>query len=183
MQPTHRTSKTNLLIAALLALAAAVFYAVLFAQIKEKNEHVSALQNAIEQSAEREQRLVSVQKLVFETAALRKKLADYRIAKDNAVSFIAMLEKIGRETNLAVTIASVEVVPRAGADAAAAENLRLVIRFEGGFADTVRYLGLLELLPVESQVEQALVSRTSSGDGKNAPLWRGDATLLALKEK
>lgn len=180
MHPINKTSRNHLLVAALLALAAATVYGVFFAQVKEKNEHISALTNAIAQSAEQEQRLLSVKALVFETAPLREKLAGYRIAKDDAVSFITGLETLGRETNVSVTIASVEVAPRT---AEGVENLRLVVRFEGSWSDVVRYLGLLELLPLEGRVEQALIARKSAGDEKNPSLWRGDATLLMLKEK
>lgn len=181
MHSMKSKSKKYLFTAALFALAAAVLYSFLFLQIKQKNRHISALLHTIEQSATEEQRLVSLKMLVSETVSMREKLGSYRVAKDDAVAFISELEALGREIGLAVTTISVEVSPREGAHDGS-ENLRLVLRFEGGWGDVVRYLGLLELLPVEGSIEQALLTRKSTEDKASPSLWRGDATLVVLKE-
>lgn len=181
MQPIASKSKKFLLSAALITVVAALAYSVLFVQVKKKNERISTLINDIEQNAKQESVQNSTKQLLAETAPLRRKLAGYRIAKDEAASFIEMLETVGRSVGVLVTIESVEVAARTASPPA--EDLRLAVRFEGHWQSVVRFLGLLELLPVEGRVEQALISRKSEGSGTRASLWRGDVTLLALKEK
>lgn len=181
MQPIASKSKKFLLSVALLATVAALAYSVLFGQVKKKNERISARLNDIEQSAKQEQLQSSIKQLLAETAPLREKLTGYRIAKDETALFIELLETVGREVDVLVTIESVEVVARTASPAA--EDLRLAVRFEGDWQRVVRFLGLLELLPVEGRVEQALISRKREGSGTQTSQWRGDVTLLALKEK
>lgn len=178
MRPITKMSVRVLVGAACCAALSAVAYGALFAGVKQKNEQISRLVNDIERRAEEERLLVSSKALVAETAPLREKLSNYFVAKDETVSFIGQLETLGRESGVAVAIASVEAAPHDSSEVA--ENLRLSVTFAGAWQAVVRYLGLLESLPLEARVEQAALSRALTA---GASEWRGDVTLLVLKEK
>ncbi|MDO8623741.1 MAG: hypothetical protein Q7R54_00045 [bacterium] len=167
-----------LAIALLLNVAAFGLYGALFAQMKAKNEHVSELANEIEAGSSAEQALHSVKTVVSETALLRGKLQGYIVPKDGAVPFIELLESTGRDAKVTVTIVSVEEPELAGREDV--DTLRITLRGAGSWREITRFLGLLELLPVESKVEQVTISH--GGQEESRP-WAIDATVTALKAK
>lgn len=174
MQHTVRKNRKLLAIALLLNVAALGWYGFLFAKVKAKNERISALHNKIEAEAAEENFLTSVKALVNDTATLREKIQGFTVAPEAVVPFIELLESTGREVGVTVSIESVN--PVALANATAVEMLRIQVTGKGAWAGIVRFLGLLELLPFEASVEQAVVS---TGEGS---AWRLDATITVLKD-
>lgn len=174
MQHTGRRNRKLLAIALLLNVVAFGWYGFLFAKVKAKNERISALHNKIEAEAAEESFLTSVKTLVNDTVALREKIQGFTVAAEGAVPFIELLESTGRAVGVAVSIESVNPVALANAPAAV-ETLRMQVTGVGAWAGVVRFLGLLELLPFEASVEQAVVS-IGERDA-----WRLDATITVLK--
>ncbi|OHA20901.1 MAG: hypothetical protein A2849_01985 [Candidatus Taylorbacteria bacterium RIFCSPHIGHO2_01_FULL_51_15] len=177
---THTISKKNkelLLITLLLNIAAVGFLALLFIEVKTKNEHISTLINEIEAEAAKESTNQSVKALIEETAPLLAELRGYMVEKEGTVFFIELLEKEGESVGVSVDITSVEKVPLEGASKI--EGLRVRLKGNSTWLGVVRFLGLLELLPYEARVEQAVISRAEVAGSP----WRIDLSLHVLTEK
>ena len=160
-----------------LNIIALACYLFVFIEVKRKNEHVSSLANEIEVKSTAESVEHSAKALVAETASLRSKLQGFVVGSEDAVSFIEMLEVTARDIGAEVTINS---VTPGNLDNPSIESLRLVLKIEGTWSEVIQYLGLLELLPFQSTVEEVTVSLL--GERSSDP-WRADATLVVLKEK
>lgn len=176
-QTLGRKNIELLIVILLLNISAGGCYIFLFREIKAKNEHISGLVNQIEAEANKENMQNSMKTLIVETAPLREKLDGYVIGQESAVSFLELLERIGSDVGAAVDIESV------GEDELQQgefESLRLMLKVNGEWSEVVRFLGLLELLPVEGKVKQVTVSRS---DGENEEPWQGALTFIVLKAK
>ncbi|MEK7207916.1 MAG: hypothetical protein AAB699_00015 [Patescibacteria group bacterium] len=175
MMPRAKT-RIFLVIAAAAALAAAGACVFLFVQIKEKNERVSALHNEIELAAREEQVLAGQKTLLRDTAKLREELRRYFVSPDGAVAFFELLESVGARAGVTVSIESVEAEARA--ETSRVEELTLVLSAVGRWEDTLRFLGLLELMPLRLSIVQTALARV---EGAHASLWRADLSLRVLK--
>ncbi|MSU56239.1 MAG: hypothetical protein EXS51_02955 [Candidatus Taylorbacteria bacterium] len=172
-----RKSKELLVITLLLNLAAAGWYGFLFYEVKQKNERISNLVNEIEVRSAEENMQGSIKTLVAETEPLREKLSNYFVGKEGAVTFIELLEQAGRDVGASVTIEAVSPVELPSVSFA--ETLRFTIKATGTWSSVTRFLGLMEFLPYEAQIQQVVISRSAlAGEG-----WRLDFTLRVLQEK
>ena len=176
IQILRRKNKELLIVTLLLNLVALGGYGFLLHEIKGKNEHISNLVNDIELQSKKERVINSVKALVVETSPLREKLSRYLVEKEGAVSFIELLEHLGKNRGVSVMISSVEKVPQEGTEQV--ETLLLGLKASGTWQDVIRFLGLLELLPYEAQVEQLTLSKS-----EKASPWQITLSLRTLKEK
>jgi len=177
-QKNHGQRQRMLLITmVVITLLFSACYLFLFLKVKAQNEQVSSLVNDIETESVAESTQRSTKVLVAETSKYREKLKEYLVGKDDAVSFLEFLEREGSDVGVTVKIES--VVPSA-LTTEDVEELRLSIKASGPWAEVVRYVGLLELLPFQSRLEQLIVSISEKqGDGP----WSVQAVLVVLKEK
>ena len=116
--------------------------------------------------------------LAVETATLREKLLSSTLAKGGAISFIELLEATGRDVGARTSIESVST--KDNAKLSNIEELRLALKVTGPWPAVVRLLGLLELLPYETELDQVVVSKVESPEEGS---WRADLLLTTLKEK
>lgn len=173
-----RISKELLAVTILLNLAAIGWYGFLFAEVKAKNENTSNLVSRIRIETAEGNTLHSKKALVAETASLRKELTSYFVASEGAVSFIELLETMGDEIGVQVTVESIntnELAP-----SAQAEELKLTLQATGMWPAVVRFLGLLELLPYKTDLHQVVMSRA---DFTRGGYWRAAVSITVLKEK
>lgn len=177
-QSIGRKSKELLAITLLLNIAAIGWYYFLFSEIKVKNEHLSELMNRIEVEIEKEGTINYKKDITVETATLREKLSSFTLAKGGAISFIELLEATGNEVGAHTSIESVSTKDHP--QLSTVEEMRLKLKVTGSWPAVVRLLGLLELLPYETGLEQVVVSKGEASD--EAP-WRADILLTVLKEK
>lgn len=177
-QSIGRKSKELLVIAILFNIAAIGWYGFLFAKIKEKNEHLSDLTNQIDAEIAKESAVDYKKNIAVETATLRGKLLSFTLAKEGAISFIELLEATGNEVGAHTSIKSVNTEDHP--QSSNIEKLRLTLSTSGSWSAVARFLGLLELLPYETSLEQVMVSRAEVA-GENP--WRADLILTVLKEK
>lgn len=170
-------NKGLLLVAVLFTIAAIGCYGFLFMEIKGKNERISELVNRIDSEASEENVLRSIKTMVAETAPMREELLKFTVGKDDAVSFIELLETVGRDAGVSVDIDS--VTPAEIAGGGGVEALKLSLKITGAWAKVLTFLGLLEFLPYETKVEQVSVSRSELPESP----WGIHANLIVLKEK
>ena len=177
-QSIGRKRKELLAITLLLNVAAIGWGYFLFMEIKEKNEHLSELANRIEAETAEESDIHYKKNLAVETATLREKLLSSTLAKGGAISFIELLEATGRDVGARTSIESVST--KDNAKLSNIEELRLALKVTGPWPAVVRLLGLLELLPYETELDQVVVSKVESPEEGS---WRADLLLTTLKEK
>ncbi len=174
LQRTGRRNRELLVIVVLLNVAALGCYGVLFAQVKAKNENTSALLNKIDTETAEANLLASTKTLVADTAALREQFRNFSVSQEGVVPFIELLESVGRTVGVSVAIKSVDTAALPGSTTM--EMLRVQVTGKGPWSGIVRFFGLLEFLPFEVTLEQAVVSNSEG------VTWRLDATLTVLKD-
>ena len=176
MEDISKRNKELLIITAILAVVALALYGFLFLEVKRKNESISNLRNEIELQEKQEHLLRSVKTTADASAALRTKIDTYIVAQDGTAEFIEMIQAIGRRGAVAVTVDSVEAVALPAAKDM--EELRIVMHTEGSWADSIRFLGTLELLPVEHSFERVRIERPRASENVR---WRSDYAIRVLK--
>lgn len=178
MQNIFNSGKKWFIAALIFNLAAICLYGFLFWSVKEKNERVSQAANDIELKEKQVENAGALRLLAEDTALLREKVDSYIVGKDEAVSFIEMLESLGMERGVDVSVESVEAADAVGDFPA--QELRLALRAEGSWRNILSFLGLVELLPYETRVSRVSLSR---GAETEVGAWNGSITVSVLKAK
>jgi hypothetical protein len=173
-----RKSKELLVITLLLNLAAFGWYGFLFSEIKKKNEHISDLTNRIEAEASRERAIAYKRDIVTDTVSFRGKLRSLTLQKGGEISFLELLEKSGDTVGARASVES--VTTRSHPQLESMTELRLKLKAEGSWSAVVRFLGLMEFIPLESALDQLVVSKAERGGGVYP--WRADFILIVLRE-
>ena len=176
-----RTTKVLLLISALLALAIAVAYGVLwFAFIKERariSGTLASLSDAERESASYR----SIAQLLSETAEKRARIDSFFVNKDGAVSFIKEIEQVGASAGIKTDVIKIAVERSAEEDADSAkagiEKFAAAIEASGSFEGVYRFLALLEKIP-----RPLLISHVSFSQNENG-VWGGVFEISVSKLK
>ena len=164
-------------VAAVACLISAVAFGALYARVLQVGARLPALSLQIEESEKRLGAATTLRSLAGEAKTARSNVAKVVIQKEGVADFIEQIESAGRSIQVVVAVDSVEPQPSAVSDM---EELRVVLHATGLWERTARLVALMETLPLESRVLQAVFSRSETGGGA---LWRADITLTALKEK
>ncbi len=163
-------------LAACLSVALAVGLCL---KVRASTEHAAFLFDEVAKGEQRIHSGASLQALARETAPLQDALLRRFISAKGAADFIEKLEATGREIGVTVSIDSVEprtlTLPQVG-------EIRIALQGAGRWEEVVRYLALMEELPVESRVISAAFSRAEKEKG-SAGTWRVDIVLSALQQQ
>ncbi len=159
-----------------LNVAAAGILCFLFFQVKGAGERTSTLMNEVDLQAKQQDTYRALKSLTLETAPERDKLKAYFIPKDGIASLIDLIEAAGRDVGVSVAVDSVEETPLENSDTLSSVSLKL--HAKGSWENTVRFLGVLELLPYEVTEGGTVIERDTAGSG-----WELDAAVQVLKEK
>lgn len=185
------SSKTKqiLLTIIVLVIAVSIAYAMLFLNIKEKNNNISALSNEIDIVLQKEIKLRSVKHLINDTEQDRVKLDSHFVTDDEVVNFIEKIENLGTDSGTKVEVISVyvdDVNKEVTNQAAINELLYLDFKTEGSFAQMFHFLSMLEKLPFKIDIPQVNFEKTLDGTGKvNKSLgsWKGLFSITVVKLK
>ena len=161
-------------LAAFLGLALATG---LYLKVLASTERSAALFSEIAKGERRIRSGVALQALARDTVPLQSALETRLIHQGGAADFIEKLEATGRNIGILVVTDSVE--PHA-LSLPQMEEIRVALHGTGAWEKVVRYLALIEELPVESRVLSAVLSRTGKGVEE---LWRVDVVLSALQKQ
>lgn len=114
--------------------------------------------------------------LVFEdTVVERAKLQDYVVSRDDATTFLELVEGAGRAQGLAVNTTSVTIEALPQTDIF--EALVVALTVTGSYKDVKTMLALLETMPLQVKVRSVSLSR-EGGDS-----WRGAFVIDVTKRK
>jgi len=164
---------------ALVTLSAGAAYTGLFIYIKNTNEEIAELSNAIDQQIQVEERLRSIENIMTDTVLGRATLDGYFVGQDDIVQFIETVEALSELTGEDVTIVSVDVDE--GDSVSAYQFLRLRLTTKGVWEETVHFLALLEALPNYVIVDRGNLKLRLGDEG--AEEWEGsfDIRIAMLK--
>lgn len=174
----RKKTKELLVIVVLLNLAAAGWYGFLLLEVKTSNENFSRFSELIETATAEGNTVHAKKELAANTGSLREKLESRLIAKEGAVDFIELLERVGNDVGARVSIESVSASEVAGASFA--EELRLAFTATGSWGAVTRFIGLLEFLPYRASIQHVTIAQGGEGNEK---AWRARVSLSVLKEK
>lgn len=185
----RHSSKTKqiLLISVISVIAVSALYVMLFLNIKEKNNNISALVNEVDIILQKEIKLRSVKHIINDTKDDRAKLDSHFVADDEIINFIETIENLGADSDVKVEVTDVSV-SSAGAEADSQVNiselLNLNFKIEGSFAQMFHFLSMLEKLPFKIDILRVNFEKVSDESriiNKNP--WNGFFSITALKLK
>jgi Tfp pilus assembly protein PilO len=145
-------------------------YGFLFWNIQNKEAQAGVLATEASQNATKDTALRSIKSSLTQNKGFITQIDTYFIPSDGAVTFINMLETLGKQSGVKMSIDSVNVTqdPAVAKDFKQTLHLRLIT--DGSWLNTFALLSTIENLPYRIEFEQ--VSLTLSG-GSDSILYNG----------
>src|ERR1035437_10822230 len=145
-------------------------YCFLFWNIQNKEAQAGVLATEASQNATKDTALRSIKSSLTQNKGFITQIDTYFIPSDGAVTFINMLETLGKQSGVKMSIDSVNVTqdPALAKDFKQTLHLRLIT--DGSWLNTFALLSTIENLPYRIEFEQ--VSLTLSG-GSDSILYNG----------
>jgi len=179
MKPNSK-SRNMLIVAAVLNAIVFGIFLFTFFTIKAKNERISSLTNETEQYLERDTMLRSIQGVLADTKDDLSLINSYFVSQDGAVDFIETVESVGRQSGIAVSIGSVSVQGGEEESQSVGEMLKLGVKTEGSWKNSIYFLELVESIPFKTHLEKASFL-TKKGD--RSGVWKGEVEFSVFKLK
>ncbi len=155
-----------------IALNVLVFgaYGFLFWSIQNKEAQAGVILSEVVQNNARNDSLIAIKSSLSENQDFISQIDSLFIPSDGAVAFINMLETLGQQSGVKVSINSVGVTqdPKIAKDFK--QTLHLNLMTDGSWSNTFAFLSIVENLPYRIQFEQ--VNLTLSG-GADSILYKG----------
>lgn len=164
-------------IAGLVFLCSIAALAVLSYLINNANALLTEQKIQRERAETQRQELDSLVKLVEETTSEREELSNYLLSDDEVITFLALIETLGREQDVELKTNSLTVVDKNGFF----EELQLQVSVDGSYDSVLHLLTLFETLPYQSFVSNVSLSRAVDEGFSNA--WSGTFRLHVTKFK
>lgn len=169
------TRTKTLLIIALGALVVAVgIYVFMYRAVVRA--YTTLVTTELEYTAvtrEREQR-DEVRAFVTETSEMRSELAGYLLASDDPIDFLNLLEQMGQEANVLLTVVSLSreepVVAKGTNNDIQAPQVRVALLVEGAWENIYHLLALLETMPYSLSIDRVHVTEEKTETGF---VWSG----------
>jgi len=181
MKPKSATTKTLLVVAAILAVAGLVGYYFYFNHIKADGEMASSLQNEIDLLSEKTTKLGSIKSILADTAVDRAKLAKAAVSADGVAAFAGELEALGDSLGSTVTIGSLDVKKLTGSGSDSLEILAVKLTVDGSWRQVSRTFNALENLPYGVRFLQ--IGLNQIFESKAGSNWQATFSIEVLKRK
>lgn len=158
-----------------------------FKIIKNKNRHISATVNTLENKIKEKENIDVLEKKMAELGDTHKRIGSYLVDTTRIDTFVEYLEKLGTDHNVILLVKSVEV-PKGEKN-----KLTVSIDLKGSFSDVTNIIDLLENAPyniVLNSLSLNKVTRQEEGeeaDSKNKELlpkskfyWQANVSFNVL---
>ncbi len=182
-----RTSyKKFVILLAIITLGIFVSYYFVYKDIKQKNEHISALSQEITVQSSRQQYLATTEKLIENLNTDIDKMNHSIISKDGDVAFIESLEKIAKDNNISIDIDTIDVSDEPSTPASGITILHLKAKTKGEWKGMYTFLSQLESLPYKVKITQFIltnVSKSATDTEKASTSWQSSFDIRVLKYK
>lgn len=187
----EHSSKTKqiFLTTIVLVIVASVAYIILFLNIKEKNNNISALTNEVDNVLQKEIKLRSVGHLIKDTQEDRAKLGSHFVADDEVVDFIEIVEDLGVESGAKVEITNVginTINEEALNKGKFNELLSIDFKIEGRFVEMFHFLSMFEKLPFKVDIRTVNFEKIPEEKrriDKSLKPWKGFFSITVEKLK
>lgn len=187
----EHSSKTKqiLLSTVVMIIAVPVLYIMLFINIKEKNNNVSALTNEVDIVLQKEIKLRSVKFLIRDTLQERADLDSHFVADDEIIDFIETIENLGADSGAKIEITNVSIssIEKKEDDQVnISELLNLDFKIKGRFIQMFHFLSMLEKLPFKIDILRVNfenISEKSRKIDKTLEPWNGFFSITTIKLK
>ena len=179
--------KQTLVLFSLAVVVLSVAYYFVFMGIKNKNEHVSVLENNMASGSKNQQYLASLQKTVTEAEYNIHLVNSAVIASDGDVKFIEDLEGLAHNNGLSISIESLDLVDDPNIASTDITVLHIKIKTSGGWSGTYRFISEVESLPQKTKIQTLTMHSTVSDFGNNkkstSAVWSSELEIIVLKNK
>ena len=188
-----QNSKLNRIIlvtAGLAVIVVFILYYFVYQGIKSKNEHISSLSNDLSSQGDKQDYLISTQRIIQGISSDIDRINNSIIAKDGDVGFIENLESLAREVGLTMEIDSLVLVDNPEFASSSIVTLKIRAQVSGNWVGTYRFLAQLESLPLKIKINKFDLRNTTieispdvkkSGSSNN--VWQSAFEIDVLRYK
>lgn len=152
-------------------------YSTLFIVIKNKNNHISVLQNQVDIEVRKDQRLHSIKQLVADLDKDIKQIDTYFISEDGVVDFLENLEALGSVADVSVGVNSVSI-DESTDTGLPYELLKIDFVARGSWENVMQLISLLETFPLGIVIERMQLEHLSDQSS-----WQANIRFTVLKLK
>lgn len=158
--------------------ALAALYGVAYWRLGVLNDGVRELTAQVSGYAATDASLSSLQANLNETKAEVAKIDGYYISQDGVVQFVGLVESLARQNGLKIEVQSLEAQEDKSTKAFQ-EKVALRLQTTGSWANTRKYVELVENLPYRVVIE----SMSAEREEQAPPSWKTNLVITALKLK
>ena len=152
-----------------------------FADIKQKNENISTLENDLSLKTKQQQYLVSMQRTVKNADSDISRINNSIIGAGEDVQFIESLESIAKNNGLTINIDSLVFEDSTLPKSSSMTTLKVRAKTSGGWLGTYKFLGQIESMPLKIKINN--FGFTNTVDETNAKVWQSIFEISILKYK
>jgi hypothetical protein len=185
-------TKKNIIMAIIINLI--IWSAVVFIawDIKLINRQIVSSLASSEKDLKKDESLRTIKKSLADNAELIGKINSYFVTPDEVVSFIELIENLGKESGVSLSIGSVTTGPDSKNKDDFKEVMKLRLETLGTWRDTYQFLSIIENLPYKETVEQVSLNLNLPvnelyfdfvSDEDVSRVWRGYFEIALLKIK
>lgn len=172
----------------LFLLAALGGYAFAFTEIRSKQAREADLERELVIEYKKEREFRALKSLVEDTSPVRKALDDLFIAKDGIAAFIESVEALGSLSGLSLEVGGISV-EAAPVESDKREQLSLSLQTKGSWANTMKFLSLIENLPFVASLSAVDIKTADDIEAdpktksRSPGIWKGRIDIKVLKSK
>lgn len=158
-----------------------------FSVIKNKNKHISAVENTLENKIKEKENMDVLEKKMIELGDTHKRIGSYLVDTSSIDTFVEYLEKLGVEHDVALLVKGVEV-PKNDKN-----KLSININMKGSFSNVTKIINLVENAPYNITISSLYLNKevsqveTSNQTNKNKEFlaqtksyWQADVIFSVL---
>ncbi len=184
-----RPFKKIIVILTVVSLLLFVAMYFVYAEIRSKNEKVSAVEQDLSQKNTRYEYLVYMQKLVKDIENDIKKIDDSIVPKSGDVGFIEKIESLAKNQGLSISIESLNLTSDPKAESSPVATLKIKATVDGAWSNIYLFASEIESLPIKIKVNRFSLKNKDEipadkskmgGLGKD---WRGSFEISVLEYK
>lgn len=160
MKKYHRYINIIIVLFFLVILSAGgIFY--IYEVLKWKNENITKLTNYLDSETNREEYVISTQKLLQNLDIDINKARSLIIPNSGDVEFIENLEFVARNNNLIIDLDSLTLENDPKAPQNSVTVLKIKAKTKGSWSNTYKFIAELEALPYKIKINSMLLSKNA----------------------
>ncbi|OHA17993.1 MAG: hypothetical protein A2664_01440 [Candidatus Taylorbacteria bacterium RIFCSPHIGHO2_01_FULL_46_22b] len=178
-------TKSKFVVAVVLFVCASTAYGTLFFGVGYLESMTDSLIKEAEDAGSSQTNVQKITALMDQLTDTREHIDAYVLTDDDVVEFIEGIEKLTARSGVDGQVNTVMTVLYDGVDKSLWEGLSVTIASSGSWAETYKFLSLLEQIPYKSALIRSSIKFVEQKDSKapKSTEWVSDFTLLVLKHK